>query len=345
MATGSILQRLRNFSSTGTILSVLAIIAIIVAAIMVITGQPDRKLRQTQATPPEASGAFNGAPSVAGAGVVEPSSEIISIGTSLPGLVMRVDVTPGQQVTRGDPLFAVDDRDIRARITEANASITRARSARTAAEAALTTARQQLALYDGIEDSRAFSKSEIIDRQGAMRNARAQIKQANAEIRAAQAARASAQTDLSRLTVRAPISAEVLNVDIRPGEYVNPGGMQGNGGNNPYMEIGNTKPLHVRIDIDENEISRVAMGSKAIISPRGNASKRVEATFVRAEPLVTPKVSLTNSASERVDVRVLQLIYALPPNSGFFVGQQADAFVRAETKGQAKKQNAQKDEK
>ena len=340
MASGSILEKLREMSFARTVLPVLAIVAIIVAAVMVIGGQPDRQLQQTQATPPQADGAFNGAPSVAGSAVVEPSSEIISIGTSLPGLVTRVYVEPGQQVSRGQPLFAVDDRDIRARIAEADASINRARSARTAAQAALTTANQQLSLYNGIEDSRAVSKAEVIDRQGAVRNARAQITQSSAEIRSAQAARASARTDLSRLVVRAPIDAEILSVNVRPGEYVNPGGPQGNGGGTPFMEIGNTKPLHVRIDIDENEIGRVEIGSKAVVSPRGNAGKTIEATFVRAEPLITPKVSLTNSASERVDVRVLQLIYSLPPGSGFFVGQQADAFLRA--KGNEKPGNSGK---
>jgi hypothetical protein len=56
----------------------------------------------------------------------------------------------------------------------------------------------------------------------------------------------------------------------------------------------------------------------------------VQAGFVRAEPLVVPKRSLTNSGNERVDVRVLQIIYALPQDAqGFFVGQQVDAFVPA----------------
>jgi len=90
----------------------------------------------------------------------------------------------------------------------------------------------------------------------------------------------------------------------------------------------------------------VAMGSTAIISPRGNAGRRVQAGFVRAEPLVRPKRSLTNSAAERVDVRVLQLIYALPAEAaGFFVGQQVDAYIparRAPAQAPAPAQGAQK---
>ncbi len=339
MAADTFFSKLRAISFARTILPLLAVGAIIAAAVMVAGGQPDRSQSVAKVAPPKASEAFAGAPSVAGSGVVEPSSEIISIGTSLPGLVTRVYVQPGQFVARGAPLFAIDDRDIRARITESNAAITRAQSSRSAAQAALTTAQQQLSLYRGIEDSRAVSKAEVIDRQGAVRAAQAQINQANAEIRAAQAQRGSAQTDLSRLIVRAPISAEILSVSIRAGEYANPGGPPGQSGQS-YMEIGNTQPMHVRIDIDENEIDRLMMGSTAMISPRGNSDKRIEAIFVRAEPLVTPKRSLTNSASERVDVRVLQLIYALPADSGFFVGQQVDSFVRATgkaTKAQSKK--------
>ena len=48
------------------------------------------------------------------------------------------------------------------------------------------------------------------------------------------------------------------------------------------------------------------------MSPRGASDRQVKASFVRAEPQVVPKRSLTNSAAERVDVRVLQVIYALP---------------------------------
>jgi HlyD family secretion protein len=340
MADNNLLTRLRKISFARTILPILAVGAIITAVYLVATGQPDRTQVAAVQTPPKASSAFGDTPSIAGSGVVEPSSETIDIGTSLPGLVSRVFVSPGQQVRRGAPLFTVDDRAIRAQISEANASIARAQSTRAAASTALATAQQQLALYNDVEDRRAISRAEVIERQGAVRNARAQMDQASAEIRAVQAALSSAQTDLGRLVVRAPISAQILSVSIRPGEYVNPGGQQG-GGTSSYIQIGNTLPMHVRIDIDENEINRVNMGSEAIISPRGDANKRVKALFVRAEPLVTPKRSLTNSASERVDVRVLQLIYQLPVGEGFYIGQQIDAFVLAK-QGTQKSASAQK---
>jgi hypothetical protein len=56
-----------------------------------------------------------------------------------------------------------------------------------------------------------------------------------------------------------------------------------------------------------------------------------------------PKTSLTNSASERVDVRVLQVLYELPESDGMFrVGQQVDAFIPAKDAKTAGKKAASK---
>jgi HlyD family secretion protein len=51
--------------------------------------------------------------------------------------------------------------------------------------------------------------------------------------------------------------------------------------------------------------------------------------FVRIEPFVIPKQSLTGASTERVDTRVLQVIYELPVPEGkqLYVGQQVDVMI------------------
>ena len=310
------------------VLPVLAIIGLLLAAFLIWRGLPDRKLEEPEETPARATGALADAPRVAGAGVVEPSSEVIDLGTALSGLVTAVLVRPGDYVSRGQPLFRVDDRDVRARLLEADAAISEAGAAIVEARAAEAAAARQLALYRSIADPAAVSRSEIIRAEGEAAVARGRRQLAEARLDAARAARNRASVERSRLTVAAPSSGEILAVDVRPGEFVQ-AGQQGSN-STPYIQMGETRPLHVRIDIDEDEATRVALGSAAVVSPRGAADRQVRARFVRAEPQVVPKRSLTNSAAERVDVRVLQLIYELPPTDGLFrVGQQVDAFIAA----------------
>jgi hypothetical protein len=59
--------------------------------------------------------------------------------------------------------------------------------------------------------------------------------------------------------------------------------------------------------------------------------ERYPLSFVRVEPFVVPKKSLTGDTTERVDTRVLQVIYACDPTDRppLFVGQQVEVYIEA----------------
>ncbi len=315
-------------SFSRVILPALAVVGIAGSVIYIASSQPDRSLANPVETPAKTPAAQRDSGSVVGTGVVEPSSETVDIAAHVSGVVARVFVRPGDQVAAGQPLLEIDSRTARAAVSEAAAQAATARQSIAAAETALKVAQNQYALYQSVDDARAVSQQEVITRRDAVANARAELAVAAAQARQAEAQLAQARVELDRHTVRAPAAMEVLQVDTRAGEFA---GTQGSA--SVLMRLGATKPLHIRLDIDENQIERLAMGKAAVISPRGDARRQVTATFVRAEPLIVPKVSLTNSATERVDVRVLQLIFALPDGErGFFVGQQVDGFVPAKAK-------------
>jgi hypothetical protein len=63
---------------------------------------------------------------------------------------------------------------------------------------------------------------------------------------------------------------------------------------------------------------------------RGNADLKTPLSFVRFEPFVVPKRSLTGDSTERVDTRVLQVLYKVERDDlPLFVGEQLDVFIDA----------------
>ena len=97
------------------------------------------------------------------------------------------------------------------------------------------------------------------------------------------------------------------------------------------MVLGATKPLNVRIDIDENDSWRMKSGAAAVGYLRGNSNVKLPLEFVRFEPYVVPKRSLTGESTERVDTRVFQAIYKITGSEQqVFVGQLLDVYVQAD---------------
>jgi multidrug resistance efflux pump len=147
--------------------------------------------------------------------------------------------------------------------------------------------------------------------------ARSRVTQAEAQVE-------QTMIELDRLIVRALVDGRVLQVNVRPGEFV--GAPPGQ----PLIVLGNVEKLHVRVDIDENDIPRYVPGSKGIAMVRGQSGVEYPLTFVRVEPYVVPKRSLTGENTERVDTRVLQVIYSINPNGQpLYVGQQLDVYIVA----------------
>ena len=126
-----------------------------------------------------------------------------------------------------------------------------------------------------------------------------------------------AKTTLDLLQVRAPVDGTILQVNVRPGEYVSTSSGQS------LILMGNLQPLHVRVNVDEEDLPRLKLYAPARAKIRGDPSQQeVPLSFVRLEPYVVPKTSLTGVNTERVDTRVVQLIYAVDPENPLVLEQQ-----------------------
>jgi HlyD family secretion protein len=121
------------------------------------------------------------------------------------------------------------------------------------------------------------------------------------------------------------VDGQVLQLNVHLGEFAPTGALQ-----TPLILFGNVEPVYVRVNVDENEAWRVRAEAEAIGYLRGNKQISTPLQFVRFEPYVLPKTSLTGDSTERVDTRVLQVIYSFHRgNLPIDVGQQMDIYIDA----------------
>jgi HlyD family secretion protein len=299
---------------------------------------------------------------VAGAGMVEPETENILVGSPVPGVVVEVMAKVGEKVKKGDPLFRLDDRQRRAELAIRRAMLedAKAQLARLdqmprkeelpRAEAKVLEAKadwenweQQWSRGEALVTKNAMSQEEFMERKQQALQARERYNSFVAEydllkagawepdkhvaqsaVDHAAAQVQETQTELDRLVIRALVDGEVLQVNVRPGEFVGAPPSQA------LVVLGNVTQLHVRVDIDEYDIPRFVADAPARATLKGNSAESYPLRFVRIEPYVVPKKSLTGDNTERVDTRVLQVIYAIDNGSKrLFVGQQLDVFIDA----------------
>lgn len=276
---------------------------------------------------------------VAAVGIVEPASENIHIATPISGVVVNVFVTPGQRVKKGDPLIKLDTRALHAALAERQADLAARQSTVVATEARISKAnvllsenQKLLKFAESLSDTRSISAEELTRRQSAVEIAQADLRIAQADLAAASSSLVvaktsvqSVETDLRRSVIEAPLDATILQTRIKPGEFVVAGSSSSS-----WMVLGDLRQLRLRVDVDEHEAWRIQPQAKAIAQVKGNSNIQSPISFVRFEPLIVPKVSLTGSSTERVDTRVLQAIYKIEStNIVLFVGQQMDVFIEA----------------
>lgn len=300
---------------------------------------------------------------VAATGIAEAQTENIIIGSALDGIVEEVYVPSskvGAHVAAGAPLFRVDDRHLRAQLAVAEAKTAaaeaqlakleqqprpeelppaeaRIRSAKSAADQAL----DEFQRAERLRARSAIAEQDYVAKQLAHDAARHKLAESESELALLKAgawapdkaiARAAVEqarteadqirTEIERALVRSPVDGQVLQVNVRVGEHVSARG----GG--ALVVLGDVRKLHVRAEIDESDIPRFRKDAPAFAYPRGNAERRHPLRFVRVEPMVVAKKALSGDNTERIDTRVLQVIYALEEtDSPLYVGQQLDVFI------------------
>jgi HlyD family secretion protein len=138
---------------------------------------------------------------------------------------------------------------------------------------------------------------------------------------------------LAKYKLVAPQDGVVLSINTVAGAYVSPQGAYDSytQGSNPIIALSNDGTrLNVRCYVDEILVSHLpaAAAIKARMTIRGTTTE-IPLTFDRIQPFVSPKIELSDQREERVDVRVLPIIFQLerPKNVNLYPGELVDVYI------------------
>lgn len=160
--------------------------------------------------------------------------------------------------------------------------------------------------------------------------AEAEVAQARAGVRQAEAAISALTIRIDRLIVRSPINGTVLKRNVEPGQYAATG--SGSGGAQASAVVGDLRSLRVRARVDEEDAPLLRDGAKAAARVRGLTAETIPLKWMWVEPLAQPKTDLTGSNIERVDTRVVEVLFQIDgtPKSRLFPGQVVDVYIQTD---------------
>ncbi len=162
--------------------------------------------------------------------------EYVEIHPRVSGTIDVIHFSEGQLVKKGDLLFTIDPRPFQAEVARADAE-------KAAASAAVELAKTELERTRRLLDEHAVAQRELDERNNTFLNA-------NAQLKAAEAALMTAQLNLQYTAITAPVSGRVSRAEITVGNLV------GTGLNSPALTtLVSVSPVYVNFEIDEQTYS------------------------------------------------------------------------------------------
>jgi len=293
---------------------------------------------------------------ITGTGVVESASGNILISSPLIRTVEKIHVSINNSVNKGEVLFQLYNRDLKAnlrikqgRYEEALSNLNKlqnipqsedlelAQAKLNKAEAAFNQAYTEYSkdicrargadrciLYFRYQQAEAdfqiaqaqFEKVKAGTWQPEFRIAQDRINQAKAEIDALQA-------EIDQTSIKSPIDGTVLQIKIHQGEVIDP--------SRTAIILGNIDKLNLRVSIDQFNEARFNANCPAVAFKQGNTTKEFGLEFIHVEPFMVPKKYLTNSLHEKVDTQIFEILYRINKNdSHLFIGEQMNVYIHEE---------------
>lgn len=175
-------------------------------------------------------------------------ADVVTVAADVSGLVENVYVHDNEKVTKGQPLFRIDQRRFQYTLEQAKAEVE-------SRQATLEQAKRDLDRVKKLTDI-ATTAQRIEQSQQKVDVSRAELDAANANLDVA-------KLNLEHSTVMASVNGFVTNFDLLPGRYVNAGA--------PVFALIDSDSFRVEGYFEETKLSRIRLGDAATIKLIGDS--------------------------------------------------------------------------
>lgn len=298
-------------------------------------------------------------------GYIEPASEVRRLSFKTGGVVAECRVTVGESVKKGSTLLILDDTDAQHAVAVAEAELAVAKAQRVsllsgtnpfqiqAAEHTVTMwkervdhAADEAARCRKLAQKRALSQAACDESETALQQATAQLRSAQAEldylrgsvtpedkevaqtkVTLAQRRLEQARHKLTNTRLVAPFDGTVFEILRREGETISSLSPE------PAVLFGDATRLRVRAEVDERYVHQIQEGQPAIVSGRGLGDECWSGRISLVKQMMGDKTVFSESASERRDLNVVQVLIDMDDNLSAPVGLRVDVTVDVDAHG------------
>ncbi len=214
---------------------------------------------------------------VSATGTLEPTRKV-DIGCELSGTVKTVQVDYNDHVKRDQVLARLDTSKLELSLAQSKAALESAKANVSLDEAKLKDAEREYKRQKVLNLEGAATQSKLDEKETAFEKAVAELAGAKADVIRYQAALDSAETELSKATIRSPINGIVLTRSVEPGQtvaatYATP---------TLFTVAEDLTRMELQVDVDEAAISQVKEGQEAVFTVDAYLDRTFRARIIQA---------------------------------------------------------------
>lgn len=243
---------------------------------------------------------------VSAAGKIQPEVEV-KLSSEVSGEIITLPVEEGQQVKEGDLLVKINPDIYISNLNRTKASLQNVKAGFAQASANLIEAKSNYDRYKTLFEKGIVSESEWDNIVATYKVAKANKEAAYYSIQSAQAVVSEAQDNLSRTTIYAPMSGTISSLDAELGERV-VGTKQMAG--TEIMRVANLEDMEVEVDINENDIVKVAVGDSAIVEVDAYMDKEFKGVVTEISNSANQTTTADQVTNFKVKIAILEDSYA-----------------------------------